>query len=423
MPTLNPAFRAASALLAVALGFTSCGILESEDPVPTSIEIAPGNQNLDAIGATQQLTATVRDQNNNAMSGASVTWSDGGSGVATVNSSGLVTAEDNGTETITASSGSVSANTTVTVQQVPAAFSKVEGDGQTATVGDALPASLVAQINDRLDNPIAGVDLEFAVTSGGGSLGTTTGPSGADGRLATTWTLGTESGTQEVSISVAADAGVTETFSATAEPGPAVAIEKVSGDNQSGLINAALANPLVVRVVDEFDNGVPDVAVDFSTTDGSVDPTAAVTDADGEAATVWTLGNTEGGQTATAVSDPLTGSPLTFNATGGTLALTAVAPDPIEEGGAATITGFGFDPTPGNNTVMVDGVQATVTSASPDMLEITVPAYDCQPARDVDVTVSVSGFTSNAISQPLNPAAFVSLAVGQQQILDRKSVV
>lgn len=417
MPKSNPAFRAAIALLALAAGVTSCGVLESEDPVPTSIEISPGNPNLDAIGATQQLTATVRDQNNNAISGASVTWSAGGSGAATVSSSGVVTAEDNGTETITASSGSLNASTTVTVQQVPANFSKVEGDGQTGTVGDALPNALVAQINDRLDNSMEGVDLEFEVTSGGGSVATTTGTSGADGRLATTWTLGTQSGPQEVSVSVTADAGVTETFNATADPGAAVAIEKVSGDNQSGLINAVLTDPLVVRVVDEFDNGVPDVAVDFSTTDGSVDPTAAVTDADGEAETVWTLGDTEGGQTATATSDPLTGSPLTFNAAGGTLALTTVAPDPMVEGGPAVLTGTGFDVTPANNTVMVGGVQATVTAATATTLDITVPAFNCQPARDVDVTVTVSGFTSNAVSQPLNPAAFVSLAVGQQQIL------
>jgi hypothetical protein len=129
------------------------------------------------------------------------------------------------------------------------------------------------------------------------------------------------------------------------------------------------------------------------------------------------LGATEGGQTATATSDGLTGSPLTFNAAGGTLALTAVSPDPIVEGQTATITGTGFDLTAGNNTVMVGGVAATVTSAAATELQVTVPAFNCQPARNVDVAVTVSGFTSNAISQPLNPAAFVSLAVGQQQIL------
>ena len=67
--------------------------------------------------------------------GAAVTWASGSPPVATVNASGLVTAMGNGTATITATSGSVSGNATVTVAQeastvvlTPAADTLAEGD-------------------------------------------------------------------------------------------------------------------------------------------------------------------------------------------------------------------------------------------------------------------------------------------------------
>lgn len=41
----------------------------------TTINVGPAGPRLVTLGATQQLTATVRDQNGNAMTGVAVTWS------------------------------------------------------------------------------------------------------------------------------------------------------------------------------------------------------------------------------------------------------------------------------------------------------------------------------------------------------------
>ena len=60
------------------------------------IEIDPPSATLTSVGATRQLTAAVYDANNDAISGASVSWTSGDSTVATVNTTGLVTAVASG---------------------------------------------------------------------------------------------------------------------------------------------------------------------------------------------------------------------------------------------------------------------------------------------------------------------------------------
>ena len=89
-----------------------------DPPRPTTVMVSPATAALTAIGATVQLTAEVRDQHGVAMASATVTWASGGAEVATVSSSGLVTAAGNGTATITATSGLATGSATVTVAEV-----------------------------------------------------------------------------------------------------------------------------------------------------------------------------------------------------------------------------------------------------------------------------------------------------------------
>jgi hypothetical protein len=95
-------------------------------PVATSITLSATSLSLSYIGATQQLSATVKDQSGapmsatedaggTAISGATVTWASSDTTIATVSSAGLVTAVSNGTDTITATSGSARATAEVTV--------------------------------------------------------------------------------------------------------------------------------------------------------------------------------------------------------------------------------------------------------------------------------------------------------------------
>src|SRR6185295_141445 len=100
-------------------------------------------------------------------------------------------------------------------------------------------------------------------------------------------------------------------------------IAAASGGGQSGLAGAQLAQPLVARVTASDGLGVSGVTVSFAVASGggSVGSPTAVTDANGLAQTTWRLGVTVGAQSATATSSGLTGSPVTYGATG-----TAIVP-------------------------------------------------------------------------------------------------
>ena len=86
---------------------------------PTSIAVSVETISFNRLGATQQVSATVSDQNQNAMSGQPLTWSTSDASVATVDGSGTIGAVGNGSADVTATSGSLTATVTVAVRQIP----------------------------------------------------------------------------------------------------------------------------------------------------------------------------------------------------------------------------------------------------------------------------------------------------------------
>ena len=109
-----------------------------------------------------------------------------------------------------------------------------------------------------------------------------------DGLIATVTAVANGMGT------VTATAGqASGTASVTVVQTPAK-LDVISGNEQEALLGTALAEPLVVRVAEQTGGVVPGVAVTFAPADersGSASPSEAVTDADGLATTVWTLGD------------------------------------------------------------------------------------------------------------------------------------
>ncbi len=107
---------------------TSCGKDNPTQPRPPAqrpaqppatsqiarILITPSPVDLTQVGQTAQLTASAHDQNGQPVSGATIAWNSSNENVATIGD-GLVTAVGNGTATITARAGSVSATAVVTV--------------------------------------------------------------------------------------------------------------------------------------------------------------------------------------------------------------------------------------------------------------------------------------------------------------------
>ena len=81
----------------------------------TTIEITPAGPLRIIAGRSQQLDATVRDPNNNPIADADVRWESQGASIATVDSTGLVTAKGDGQTNIIASSSGLSQLVTITV--------------------------------------------------------------------------------------------------------------------------------------------------------------------------------------------------------------------------------------------------------------------------------------------------------------------
>lgn len=94
------------------------GPSDPETPRATTVILSPDSVHLDRIGATTQISATVRDQNGQVMTGATLSWGSTAPTVASVSSSGLVTALAEGGTTIQALSGTASSSARVIVARV-----------------------------------------------------------------------------------------------------------------------------------------------------------------------------------------------------------------------------------------------------------------------------------------------------------------
>lgn len=79
-----------------------------------SVAVSPATLSI-APGASQQLTATLRDANGNVLTGRAVSWSSSNTGRATVSTSGVVTGVSAGTVTVTATSEGRSGQSSITV--------------------------------------------------------------------------------------------------------------------------------------------------------------------------------------------------------------------------------------------------------------------------------------------------------------------
>ena len=135
-------YFAASLIATVAVSLTAChGFFTA--PILQSINVSPSSP-IVGQGSTLQLSATGVNDDGSTSSLKTVSWSSSDAGVASVNSSGLLTAVAAGTATITAASGSISGTTTVNITAAnlssiavtPATVTVAQGQTQqfTATV-------------------------------------------------------------------------------------------------------------------------------------------------------------------------------------------------------------------------------------------------------------------------------------------------
>lgn len=295
---------------------------------PSSITVSGAPLSLDAAGATVQLTATVRDQNGQLITGAAIQWTTSAPTVATVSAAGLVTAVGEGTAEISATTAGLTASVAVSVAISPVAPVKLAGDAQTGAAGSALPIPLQVKVVDRLGGPVSGRAVTFAVAQGGGSLAPSTAMTGSDGVASAVWTVGTTALAPNEVRATVAGLSAPAIFTATVVAGAAAQLAIAAGNGQTAPVGAAVAVAPSVRVADTHGNPVTGVTVTFAVTGGggSVTGATATSNASGIAAAgAWTLGPTPGPNALTAVATGLPNASFTATATAGPPAAVALA--------------------------------------------------------------------------------------------------
>ncbi|HYV99389.1 MAG TPA: Ig-like domain-containing protein [Gemmatimonadaceae bacterium] len=195
------------------------------------------------------------------------------------------------------------------VVSVPAAqkvgkISLLSGNLQTGRVADAAPNQLSVEVHDTRGVPMAGVEITFAPSGGSVSgLGDNLAVSDSEGVASVTFTYGLTEGDYTIKAT-AAGAADTVVFSEHANPGPAMAVEELTGAGQSAAAGSVLSTPLTVEIVDLFGNPIAGATVTWSVTGGgTLSSPTSITDENGKASVTLTLGATTGDETVTAHVD------------------------------------------------------------------------------------------------------------------------
>ncbi len=144
---------------------------------------------------------------------------------------------------------------------------------QTATVGKPLLKPLTIQVLNDKGVPVEGLEVVFELNGNGGYF-----PgnkrrhqvtSNKKGQATAHFQLDQSVGVRKIRASLMNQEGKSLEFTIRGVPGPPARIEAVSGNHQSAAVGQRLEKPLVVRVLDAYDNVINDHPVTFSVTKGS----------------------------------------------------------------------------------------------------------------------------------------------------------
>lgn len=266
-------------------------------------------------------------------------------------------------------------------QPVGARLSILSGNGQSASVNQELPESLVAVIKDDLGNPVAGRVVRFEVTRNSGTLKIIPAdtpkqvvqiPTDGSGRASVTFKLGDTAGEGNNRVTATA-VGVTGeiVFCAASLARQADKILMSMGDNQRGVVGNPLATPLVALVLDQAGNPVRGIDVTYTVVKGSGNldgqtKKVVKTGIDGTVRAVFTLGADAGinNNIVNATFTGLTGAAATFAASGLTPG------NPADTKFSGVVLDNGYTPIPGA-LVKIDGtgISATTDSQGQFLLE------------------------------------------------------
>lgn len=299
--------------------------------VATSLQKAGGDSQTGAAGLAlpQQVSVGARDRLGGPVAGVTVSFIAVGGG--SVSAAQAVTGA-NGNATVTWTLGSAAGSTqqvmasasglgdvqfsATAVPGTAAAAAVAAGNNQTAAKSATVGTSPRVLVRDAFANPVAGVSVQFTVTSGGGSVtGATQTTDSNGGAVVGSWTLGSAGGTNTLTATFPGTTVPPVVFTALAADGGTITINV--GHNQAAMAGTAVPTAPSVIVRDLGGNPMAGMQVTFAVTSGggSVGSATATTNAGGLAsAGSWTMGPDAGPNTLTASVAGITGAPVAFKA-------------------------------------------------------------------------------------------------------------
>ncbi|MGA1566470.1 MAG: invasin domain 3-containing protein [Ilumatobacteraceae bacterium] len=310
----------------------------------TSTLVATSSSLVADGSSSTTITVTLKDANGNlitadvaaitlsATSGtlSSVSYAGNGQYTATLTSSTTA-----GTSTITGTLDAQAMTASDTVSFVAGAPTKilVVTAPVAAASGSQFSTQPVVRITDVNNNTVTSSSASVTVSAGSGTLSGTTSLTASAGvvTFAGLSFAGLTTSSHTLTFSSLNLTSATVSVTPTGA-GPAASIAVNAGDGQTATMSATLPIAPSVIVRDSAGNSVAGVSVTFTAVAGSLgapgSPAVVTTDANGVATSpVWTLGTTIGANQLTAASTGLSGSPVTFTATGTTRSITITADD------------------------------------------------------------------------------------------------
>ena len=233
--------------------FTATGQEPPADNTPADVVLISGNNQSATTGSElpDSLVVEVRNGAGTPLANVVVVWtvtSGGGTlGAATRTTNSAGRAANAYTLGGSAGANSVTAAvqgnaalfvefTATATSNTPASIEIVSGNNQSATVNTALGQPLVVVVKNAGGQGVTGVTVAWSVTAGGGTLGSATSTTNAQGQASNTYTVGGSAGTNTISAEVQSNTSLNVEFTATAASAAAVSVQ----DNVFNPANATL---------------------------------------------------------------------------------------------------------------------------------------------------------------------------------------
>ena len=170
------------------------------------------------------------------------------------------------------------------------------GDAQVAPAGDTLPLPVGVRVTDSTGRALPDIPVSWSAT-GSDSLVALSARTDSAGEARARWTLGPGAGVHRARVQIGATRALPAyPVTALARPGAAHDVVVQRGNAQKGAAGSTLAQPIVLRVADRFDNPVAGATVTFVPAHGSMTDSVFATDSLGRVSARWTVGGPAGPQ-------------------------------------------------------------------------------------------------------------------------------